>query len=86
MKWLSRQKVSENRRRRLREAALKPMPRWAHARKELVCRAIGACVVSEAEIVAAHGLGEDELKEWLDGYRRFGVQGLMVSKRPRRAA
>jgi hypothetical protein len=60
---------------------LRPVLRWSFKRKHQVCNAIRLGQLTEHEVIAAHGLTQQELSSWLAGYDRLGTEGLKITKK-----
>jgi hypothetical protein len=55
--------------------------RWSYLRKFEICRAIRSDLLTEEEVIAAHGLSAEELSSWLYRFDRAGSEGLKCTKR-----
>ncbi len=60
---------------------LRPVLRWSFKRKHQVCNAIRLGQLTEHEVIAAHGLTQQELSSRLAGYDRLGTEGLKITKK-----
>ena len=58
--------------------------RWTPSRKQDVLRAIDNGEATEAEIMRAHEISQQELKEWRDRYSKGGAKALRVTRKVRR--
>lgn len=65
-----------------RKEALQLVSRWTATRKAQVLRAVAAGVVTQAEIMDAHGIDAEEWANWSRGAEEFGLVGLRAKKAP----
>lgn len=68
---------------KLRAYLLAARERWTPLQKADICFALARGFVTTPELVAAHGLSEDEIADWLAAYASGGAAGL---KQPARRA
>jgi hypothetical protein len=57
-----------------------PIKRWTALRKATLVADIALGRTSAAEACERHGLSQEELGGWMDGYHEHGLRGLMATK------
>ena len=64
-----------------RQEALQPVLRWSARRKAQVLLALAKGIVTQADILEAHGTDAEESASWEQSVEVAGVTGLRATKR-----
>lgn len=64
-----------------RQEALQPVLRWSVRRKARVLLALAKGIVTQADVLEAHGIDTEELASWERAVEDAGVTGLRATKR-----
>lgn len=64
-----------------RQEALQPVLRWSVRRKARVLLALAKGIVTQADVLEAHGIDAEELASWERAVEDAGVTGLRATKR-----
>ena len=59
-----------------RKEALRPVVRWTVRKKARLLLAVAEGVVTQSEVMEAHGIDEAEWSNWTRGVETFGRDGL----------